>query len=87
MMSVEEYALDTNSTVSNVLEICKRINIKASSKEDMLSEDDIIILDNELANMENEEQQDDTYVDDDELERDVRISVEKPDTSETKMKK
>ncbi len=87
MMSVEEYALDTNSTVSNVLEICKRINIKASSKEDMLSEDDIIILDNELANMENEEQQDDTYVDDDELERDLRISVEKPDTSETKMKK
>lgn len=86
MMSVEEYALDTNSTVSNVLEMCKKFNIKVNGKSDMLSEDDIIVLDNELS-VNDVENNFDTYIDDDELESDLRINTESLDTSEAKMKK
>ena len=87
MMSVEEYAQDTNSTVSNVLEICKKFNIKATTKDDMLSEDDIIVLDNEISVNDESLEQDDTYIDDDELESDLRIDTSALDTNETKMKK
>ena len=50
MMSVVEYANDVNKSVEEILKLCKNLGIKVSKKEDMLSDDDIIVLDNELAN-------------------------------------
>ena len=50
MMNVSEYASDVGKTVSEILKLCQRLNIKVSNDEDMLSDDDIIMLDNEIAN-------------------------------------
>lgn len=50
MMSVVEYANDVNKSVEEILKLCKNLDIKVSKKEDMLGDDDIIVLDNELAN-------------------------------------
>ena len=50
MMNVSEYASDVGKTVSEILKLCQRLNIEVSKDEDMLSDDDIIMLDNEIAN-------------------------------------
>lgn len=50
MMNVSEYASDVGKTVSEILKLCQRLNIEVSNDEDMLSDDDIIMLDNEIAN-------------------------------------
>ena len=52
MMNVSEYASDVGVTVKDVLALCNKLDIKVSKEDDMLSDDDIIILDNELANIE-----------------------------------
>ena len=49
-MNVSEYASDVGKTVSEILKLCQRLNIEVSKDEDMLSDDDIIMLDNEIAN-------------------------------------
>ena len=49
MMNVSEYASDVGVTVKEILELCNKLDIKVSKEDDMLSDDDIIILDNELA--------------------------------------
>ena len=46
MMSVLEYANDVNKTVTEILRKCEELNISVSSEDDLLSEDDIVILDN-----------------------------------------
>ena len=51
MMSVKEYANDVNSTVAQILNLCKDLNIDVSSENDMLSEDDIILLDSTQENI------------------------------------
>ena len=50
MMNVSEYASDVGKTVSEILKLCQKLNIEVSNDEDMLSDDDIIMLDNEIAN-------------------------------------
>ena len=50
MMSVEEYALDTNNTVLAIIDMCKKLGINANSSSDMLSEDEVIDLDNQVYN-------------------------------------
>lgn len=52
MMSVSEYANDVKMAVQEILNLAKRLNISVSNEEDMLSDDDIIMLDNELASNE-----------------------------------
>ena len=52
MMSVLEYANDVEKSVKTILDVCKTLDIKVSNEDDMLDDDDIIMLDNELANME-----------------------------------
>ena len=67
MMNVSEYASDVEKEVKEILSLCKKLNINVSSEEDMLSDDDIIILDNEIANMEtSEEEIEETSYEDDE---------------------
>ena len=52
MMSVSEYALDVDKSVSEILNLCKKLELSISNEEDMLSDDDIIMLDIELASLE-----------------------------------
>ena len=49
MMSVLEYALDVNKPVSEILNLCKKLNIPVLSEEDELNEDEITELDNMIA--------------------------------------
>ena len=49
-MSVLEYALDINKNVNEVITLCKKLGIKVSSENDILEDEDIILLDNEIAN-------------------------------------
>ncbi len=51
MMNVSEYASDVGRTVEEILRLCQKLSISASTSEDMLSDDDIIMLDNELASI------------------------------------
>ena len=46
MMSVLEYAQDINKTVSEVLKKCEELDIKVNNEDDLLSDEDITILDN-----------------------------------------
>ena len=48
MMSVKDYAMDTNHSIAEVLKKCHELNIDVSSGDDMLSDDDIIMLDNTM---------------------------------------
>lgn len=48
MMSVKEYANDTNHSIAEILKKCNELGIKVKSGDDELSEDDIIILDNTI---------------------------------------
>jgi len=48
MMSVKEYANDTNHSVAEILKKCNELGINVKSGDDELSEDDIIILDNTI---------------------------------------
>lgn len=50
MMSVLEYANDVNRTVDEIIKKCKELEIEIDSEEDELSEEDIILLDNNLDN-------------------------------------
>ena len=52
MMTVYEYASDMNKSVDEVLNLCRRLDIKVNSGDDELSDDDIILLDNEIENTE-----------------------------------
>ena len=77
MMSVLEYAEDVNKTVEAILKKCKELNIKVNAKDDMLSEDDIVMLDNLLDEIEDIE----------ELEEEERLVVESEKSKPKKVKK
>ena len=46
MMSVLEYANDVNKSVGEILKMCEELNIKVTNETDLLTEEDIVILDN-----------------------------------------
>ena len=48
MMSVQEYAEEMNFNVQAVINKCRELGIKANSKDDMLDDEAIIMLDNTL---------------------------------------
>ncbi len=77
MMRVLEYAEDVNKTVEAILKKCKELNIKVNTKDDMLSEDDIVMLDNLLDEIEDIE----------ELEEEERLVVESEKSKPKKVKK
>ena len=58
MMSVKEYAEDVNRKIEEILKKCVELGISVSSEEDMLSEDDIIELDNVIGDASEEELED-----------------------------
>ena len=50
-MSILEYALDVNKDVSLIIDLCKELGIRKQNEDDILTEDEIIMLDNELDSM------------------------------------
>ena len=50
MMTVLEYANDVDKSVAEIIDLCGKLGIKANQEDAMLSDDDIILLDNEIAN-------------------------------------
>ena len=71
MMNVSEYAVDVGKEEKEILNLCKKLNINVSSSEDMLSDDDIIMLDNEIANMVEEEVEEEIIEDEEEFEEEL----------------
>ena len=69
MMSVLEYSTDVNKTVEEIMELCNRFDINVDDENTMLSEDDIILLDNEIEN--------DAELDEDSYEEELDEKVEK----------
>lgn len=55
MMSVSEYALDMNKEVEEILSMCKTLNINVKDSSDMLTDDNIVELDNAFANIDSNE--------------------------------
>ena len=55
MMSVLEYAEDINKTIEEVLNKCKDFNIDARVEDDLLSDEDITILDGFFSDVDTEE--------------------------------
>ena len=76
-MSILEYALDVNKDVSEIIKLCKSLNIKKTMEDDILSDEEIIILDNELDSLKENENPD--YEIDEELESKVETLVSKMD--------
>ena len=85
-MSVSEYALDVDKSVSEILNLCKKLELSISNEDDMLSDDDIIILDNELASIQPSEESTEELEELEELE-DIEESYEEQIKEENKAKK
>lgn len=86
MMNVSEYASDVGVTVKEILELCNKLDIKVSKEDDMLSDDDIIILDNELASIQPSEESTEELEELEELD-DIEESYEEQIKEENKAKK
>ena len=55
MMSIEEYALDVDKTVEEIMALCDKIGVSYENKDTMLSDTEITLLDNESLNDSNDE--------------------------------
>jgi len=65
MMTVYEYASDVNKNIDYIFELCNKLNIDVKDGDDMLSDDDIILLDNEIENTDSNENNDELDRDED----------------------
>ncbi|MDD3241534.1 MAG: translation initiation factor IF-2 [Bacilli bacterium] len=79
-MSILEYAEDVKKNVSDIIKLCEKLGIKKSNADDLLSEDDIVLLDNEVQDLEDYIQEENDYNDDDDFFEKVESLA-----SETKM--
>ncbi len=86
MMSVLEYASDVNLTVDQIIGICKSLNIKVNTEDDLLTEDDIILLDNETSSFEEiKEEIEEEVEEEEELNKEISKKLDVSD-SKDKMK-
>ena len=76
-MSILEYALDVNKDVSEIISLCESLNIKKTQEDDILTDEEIIMLDNEIDSLKENENPD--YEIDEELESKVDNLVSKMD--------
>lgn len=86
MMNVSEYASDVNKSVKEILELCKRLEISVSNEEEMLSDDDIIMLDNELASLDNNDEEETEELTDEEFEEELEEEIIEEEKSIKKKK-
>ena len=85
MFSVKEYAVETNNSVAEILKKCKELSINVNSAGDMLSEDDVIMLDITLASM-NEESSYDEIDEEDVVSSNIESTIS-DDVKKEKLKK
>ncbi len=85
MFSVKEYAVETNNSVAEILKKCKELSINVNSASDMLSEDDVIMLDITLASM-NEESSYDEIDEEDVVSSNIESTIS-DDVKKEKLKK
>ena len=76
-MSILEYAMDVNKDISEIISLCESLDIKKTNEDDILTEEEIILLDNELDSLKENENPD--YEIDEELESKVDNLVSKID--------
>ena len=77
MMSVLEYSEDVGKSLDEILNFCSSLDIKVTKEDDMLSEDDIILLDNEIENNSSDMDMEDDYLDEeDELDEKIEKIME-----------
>ena len=76
-MSILEYALDVNKEVSEIISLCESLDINKTNEDDILTEEEIILLDNEIDSLKENENPD--YEIDEELESKVDNLVSKMD--------
>lgn len=71
MMSVLEYANDVSKSVDEILKLCEKMGFSKESEEDLLSDEEITILDGEIASIstEEEDEEENSYNDDEFFER------------------
>ena len=90
MMSVLEYASDVSLEVEVILKLCKRLGINVNSKDDILDDDSIIMLDNEIENgiynLDNEVFDDNTMNSNDCIDNATDKKFKKNNTSNNKTK-
>lgn len=79
MFSVKEYANEMGISVQDVLKKCAFLEIKASNADDILSEDDVIMLDNAIDIMDSVQEDDYSLEESNEYDR-----VEEEEKKETK---
>ena len=72
MMSVLEYAKDVAVDVKTILELCKKLDIKANGEDDILDDDAIVMLDGEVSNLS------------DDLEEEIQEDVQQDNNKKTK---
>jgi len=79
MMSILEYALDVNKSSEEIMKLCDKLDIKYDTEESLLTEDDIILLDNDLQDSEDyvvDEEKEETEVTEEDYEEDLDERVE-----------
>ena len=81
-MSVLEYANDVERSVESILKLCTTLKISATDENDLLSDDDIILLDNEIANIMDIEE-----VEEEEINSDIKPTSNKNNKSNIKTNK
>ena len=89
-MTVKEYAEESGFSVQEILEQCRELGIKCTSKDDFLDDDGIIMLDNTMNLISTETEMD--YNDADELDEAVEnimldTNLQKKDSNTTKKQK
>ena len=84
MMSVLEYAKDVAVDVKTILELCKKLDIKANGEDDILDDDAIVMLDSEVSNL-SDDLEEENY--EEEIQEDVQQDINKKTKSTNKKKK
>lgn len=87
MMSVKEYSIDVNKSIEEILNLCKTLSINATNEDDMLDDDAIIMLDNEIANMGEEEVEKEEFEEDNDSYLEEIEEVEQPKENIVRKKK
>ena len=77
MMSVSEYANDVDKNIDYIFDLCKKLNINANQEDDMLSDDDIILLDNEIENDTSNDEEEINSFDEDDFEDSYEEELDK----------
>ena len=91
-MNIREYAEDVGKEISEIIDLCKELDIKKTREDDFLNDEEITILDNEISNQKVNENPD--YEVDEELEEKVSnlvssidIDLDEVNTKPEKLKK